>query len=117
VRFLVDRCAGSRLARWLLHEGHDVVEVRELGPDPGDRRLLEVAVEDRRALVTLDTDFGTLIYESGHSHRGLVRLPDVPAEIRIELMRQVLDRHARELDVGAVITVRGDKIRISLPGG
>ena len=116
MRFLVDRCAGSRLAKWLLQQGHDVVEVRHLGPDPGDQRLLELAFDDRRALVTLDTDFGTLIYETGHVHRGIVRLPDVPAGMRIELMRQVLDRHGRELEAGAVITVRGDKIRISLPG-
>ena len=62
MRFLVDRCAGRRLAEWLRNQGHDVVEARELGADPGDRALLERAAADGRILVTIDTDFGELIY-------------------------------------------------------
>src|SRR5207249_12154215 len=33
VKFLIDRCAGHRLAEWLRAQGHDVVESRERGPD------------------------------------------------------------------------------------
>jgi len=40
MKFLVDRCAGKRLADWLRGEGHDVLEARTLLPDPGDRELL-----------------------------------------------------------------------------
>lgn len=36
MEFLIDRCAGRRLAEWLSNLGHDVVEARILGPDPGD---------------------------------------------------------------------------------
>ena len=62
MKFLVDRCAGKRLADWLQGEGHDVLEARTLGPDPGDRELLEMAAKGERVLVTIDTDFGELIY-------------------------------------------------------
>jgi len=41
MRFLIDRCAGTFIAEWLRTQGHDVVESRERGPDPGDRVLLE----------------------------------------------------------------------------
>jgi predicted nuclease of predicted toxin-antitoxin system len=58
MKFLIDRCAGRLLAEWLRQEGHDVVESRELGADPGDRILLEWAARDGRILVTIDTDFG-----------------------------------------------------------
>lgn len=44
MRFLVDRCAGRRLATWLADQGHDVIDVRALGPDPGDLALLQRAV-------------------------------------------------------------------------
>lgn len=40
MRFLIDRCAGTFIAQWLRTEGHDVVDSRERGPDPGDRVLL-----------------------------------------------------------------------------
>ena len=43
MRFIVDRCAGRRLAEWLANNGHDVLDSRTLGPDPGDMALLMLA--------------------------------------------------------------------------
>jgi predicted nuclease of predicted toxin-antitoxin system len=114
VRFLVDRCAGHRLAEWLRTQGHDVVEVSGLGPDPGDRVILDMATRQDRILITIDTDFGRLVH-GGAGHAGLLRLPDVPAAQRIELLADVLRRHGMDLDSGAVITVKGGRIRISGP--
>lgn len=115
MKFLVDRCAGRRLVEWLRTEGHDVLDVRTLGSDPGDRRLLQLAYETGRVVVTLDSDFPTLVFLRGQDHRGMVRLPDVPSTERMRLMSQVLDRHSSELEQGAVITVKGGRIRISWP--
>ena len=75
MRFLIDRCAGKIIADWLRLQGHDVVEARELGPDPGDRALLELAATESRILITIDTDFGQLIFLESAAHSGLVRLP------------------------------------------
>ena len=113
MRFLVDRCAGRRLADWLRQKGHDVLESRERGPDPGDRVLLQWAIEERRVLVTMDKDFGQIIFVGGASHCGLVRLPDVPVGRRIALMEMVLTEYPDELAARSVITVRGDRVRIS----
>jgi predicted nuclease of predicted toxin-antitoxin system len=113
MRFLVDRCAGHRLAEWLRSQGHDVLESPDLGPDPGDRALLERAAAYGRILVTIDTDFGELVYVEEVPHAGLVRLPDVPAAQRIALMAEVLDRHQQALETQAIITIRRGRIRIS----
>jgi predicted nuclease of predicted toxin-antitoxin system len=58
VKFLIDRCAGHRLAEWLRAQDHDVVESRERGPDPGDRVLLEWAGAEDRILVTMERILG-----------------------------------------------------------
>ena len=113
----MDRCAGRRLAEWLRTEGHDVLEAWSLGPDPGDRALLELAAMESRVLITIDTDFGELVYRHDVSHAGLLRLPDVPAEQRIALVTAVIDRHGEALENRAIVTVRGERIRISLPQG
>ena len=113
MRFLIDRCAGRRLAEWLREQGHDVVEAHELGDDPGDRALLGHAAEDGRILVTVDTDFGELVYLQSVPHAGLVRLPDVPAERRIALMNALLERYRKALEAQAVITLRGERVRVS----
>lgn len=115
MRFLTDRCAGRRLAEWLRDNGHDVVEAQTLGPDPGDRALLERAGAENRVLVTLDKDFGELIYLQRVSHAGLIRLPDVRVSQRIETVRAVIEDHGKALEERAVLTVRGGRIRISHP--
>ena len=117
MKFLVDRCVGRKLAEWLRSKGHDVLESRALGPDPGDRELLGKAAEEGRILVTIDTDFAQLVYVDRASHCGIVRLPDVPAEGRIKLMEAVFREHASDLYNQAIITVRGQRIRISKPPG
>lgn len=113
MRFLIDRCAGRRVADWLRREGHDVVESRERGRDPGDRVLLEWAATEARILVTMDKDFGEFVFRDRAGHSGLVRLPDVPAETRVRLMERVLREHGDELVDRAIVTVRGGRIRIS----
>ena len=80
MRFLIDRCAGRRLAEWLRQQGHDVVESRERGEDPGDRVLLAWAAAEARVLVRMDKDFGEFIYRERAPHTGIVRLLDVPVD-------------------------------------
>lgn len=115
MKFLVDRCAGVRLAEWLRAQGHDVAEARERTPDPGDRALLEWAVAEGRIVVTNDKDFGELVFRDNRTHAGLIRLPDVPASARIDIMTQLLDRHEADLALGSLVTVRGGRVRISKP--
>ena len=55
--------------------------------------MLELAEADGRILITIDTDFGELIYLNDVPHAGLIRLPDVPAEQRIALMSELIERH------------------------
>ncbi len=95
MEFLIDRCAGRLIAQWLRSNGHDVVESRERGPDPGDRVLLEWAANESRILVTIDTDFGQLLFQENAPHCGLIRLPDVPAKERLLLIEDLLVRFPR----------------------
>lgn len=113
MKFLIDRCAGHLLAEWLRQQGHDVSEVRDRGPDPVDPTLLEWGSDEGRVVITIDKDFGSLLFVERRSHCGLIRLPDVPAAQRIVLVEQVLLHHSRDLTEQAIITVRGGRIRIS----
>jgi hypothetical protein len=61
----------------------------------------------------MDKDFGALVFEEQKTHSGLVRLRDVPAARRIELMAALLQEHSNALVSGAVLTVRGGRVRVS----
>ena len=67
MKFLVDRCAGHRLAQWLRDKGHDVVESAKQGEDPGDEAILEWAASEQRILITMDKDFGELVFKNSVS--------------------------------------------------
>lgn len=86
-----------------------------MGPDPGDLELLERAGRENRILITLDKHFLQLIFHRSQAHSGLIRLPDVPVAQRILLLERILSSHAGDLARGAVIAVRGERIRVSLP--
>lgn len=115
MRFLVDRCAVRRLADWLRNNGHDALEAQALGPDPVDRALLELAEADGRILVTIDKDFGELIYLHNVPHAGLIRLSDVRTSQRIEIIAGLIEQYRSALEERAVITVQGRRVRISRP--
>ena len=96
MRFVVDRCAGRRLAEWLANNGHDVLDSRTPGPDPGDM-----------ALITIDKDFGELIYLHDIPHAGLIRRPDVRMSQRIALVEQTIKQLSQALKERAIITIQG----------
>lgn len=115
MRFLVDACAGRQLAEWLRARGHDVAETRKYGPDPGDEDILAWAAAEGRVLITMDKDFGELIFAEGRAHAGLVRLPHARAAEQVRLMQTLLADHQQRLARGAIATVQRRRIRISLP--
>ena len=75
--------------------------------------MLEWASREARILVTIDTDFGELIFLENLSHAGLVRLPDIPSRERQLVMQDLLTRYKSDLEDAAIITVSGGRIRIS----
>lgn len=115
MRFLTDRCAGAKPAAWLRDNGHAGLEAQSTGADPGDRDLPELATTSGRIMITIDTDFGELIHQQGLPHSGLIRQPDVSAQQRIALTAAAIDHHREELENNALITIRGERIRVSWP--
>lgn len=68
MRFIVDRCAGKRIAEWLRERGHDGAVAWDEEPDPGDAELLARAAREDRVLVTMDKDFGEHVFVKGSPH-------------------------------------------------
>ena len=103
MNFLVGCCAGRRLTQWFQSQGHDALDARDLGPDPGDRALLERAVSEKQHPHHLH----------GRPRTGLIRLPEVRMAQRITLVENLILNHRQALDERAIITVTSGRIRIS----
>jgi predicted nuclease of predicted toxin-antitoxin system len=116
LRFLLDENLSSRLVDLLAAASHDVVHVRALGlvsaPDPV---ILARAVDERRVLVTLDTDFGDLVAHSRAKAPSIVlfrgnvtRRTDRQAT----LLLANLDAVTEDLDAGAVVVMGDGRLRV-----
>ena len=112
MRFLFDSCVGRTAAERLREAGHDVVRIQELGDDPGDARVLQIAWEQDRILVTADKDFGELAVVFGAKHKGIVRFSGVAATQHANTLLNVLSAHGGALLHAALITIEPHRIRI-----
>jgi len=90
MRFLADESCDFALVRALRVAGHDVVAVAEIAPRMEDERVIQLAVDERRLLLTEDRDFGQLVYAVGHATGGVIFLW-FPARARTGLAEAVLD--------------------------
>ena len=85
------------------------------GPTPVARPLLRIAEAQNRIVITIDKDFGVLIYLDRQPHAGLIRLPGAPPFRRIQLVEEIISRYSQELENRAIVAVRGEIMRISRP--
>lgn len=113
MKFLVDICAGVSILKWLKERGHDILHVADQNPMMSDSDILDWALKEKRILITLDKDFQKLAFTVGKAHAGIIRLPNVERKRRVELIKIVLEQHAKDLGNSAIITVKPGNIRVT----
>lgn len=99
MRVLVDVSAGEAVTDALRQAGHDTVSVRDRDPRLSDSEILAWAVAENRLVVTMDKDFGELVYHSGHAHSGvlLLRLADAAAVEKARIAAMILGQFGGQL--------------------
>ena len=115
MKLLLDTCVWGGAVEPLRGYGHDVFWCGELSPDPGDEVILRRAVQEKRVLVTLDKDFGELVFLRGQNHSGIMRLVEVPSLAQAEAINLIVAKHGDLLVDGAIITLKNDRLRIRRP--
>jgi len=60
--FLADESCDFAVVRSLRSAGYDVVAIAEIAPRTQDPEVIDLAVQQRRVLLTEDKDFGQLVY-------------------------------------------------------
>jgi predicted nuclease of predicted toxin-antitoxin system len=115
VKVLLDTCVWGGVRSVLAEAGHHVEWVGEWDKDPGDEEIMAYAFRHGQVLVTLDKDFGELVFLYGQSHRGIIRLVGIKAHSQGTTCLEVLKRYEALLPRGALITAEPSRIRVRLP--
>jgi predicted nuclease of predicted toxin-antitoxin system len=112
VRFLADECVDAALVVRLRAAGHDVRHLAESERGLTDAAVLELALRERRVLVTEDKDFGELAFRGALAATGIILLRIDPSLRRLKWARleATLARLGDRL-LGRYTVVHPDRIR------
>ncbi len=113
LKFLVDVGIGKKVETWLIDNGYDVLSVRDIDPRLLDQAILQIAVSENRIVVTMDKDFGEMIYRAKQPHTGvlLLRLDDAPSDEKVRVVAHIINNHADKME-GRYSVYKSGKIRI-----
>ncbi|MGC9027875.1 MAG: DUF5615 family PIN-like protein [bacterium] len=99
IKFLIDVGASNKVEQWLQNRGYDVKCIRKINPRLTDVEILKIAVSERRMIITMDKDFGELIYHCGLAHAGvmLLRLGDAHSKEKIKVVENILKNYSDKI--------------------
>lgn len=114
MRFKIDENLPAEFAVLFQEAGHDAVTVldQELG-GTDDPEVASVCLRERRAIVTLDTDFSDIRTYPPHLYSGIVvlRVNDQARDHLLQVGRKSLGALPDEID-GRLFIVEESRIRI-----
>jgi predicted nuclease of predicted toxin-antitoxin system len=113
VKLLIDVSVGQAVVDALARAGWDVQAVRDRDASMSDQQILQWAVADDRVVITMDKDFGQLVFQAGWSHRGvlLMRLEGASSTEKIAAVTAVL-LHAGDQLVGRFAVYQDGRLRM-----
>lgn len=120
MKLLIDQNLPHQLATLLTQVGHDAVHVRdlELATAP-DHVIVDKAIDDDRAIVSADTDFGALLAARRATRPSVLLVREIVGLPPAELARRIDAQHLSlepYLKTGAIVAFTPEGVRVrSLP--
>jgi predicted nuclease of predicted toxin-antitoxin system len=117
IKILVDVGVSEKVESYLQKRGYDVKAVRSIGPRMKDSEIIKIAIAENRMLITMDKDFGELVYHCGQKHSGvlLLRMEDARGEEKKQAVSQILSEYGPAIK-GAFCVYKDGRLRIRKSG-
>jgi len=115
IKFLIDVGVGKDVEDYIIQQGYDVKAIRLLDPSMPDEEIILLAYREERMVITMDKDFGELVYQSTKKHCGvlLLRLEDATGTEKVHIIANILHHHADQLDSHFCVFQKG-RLRIRI---
>jgi predicted nuclease of predicted toxin-antitoxin system len=99
LKFLIDVGVGRAVEQFLEQQGYDVKMVRSLDSRMPDIDIIRLAVQEERLIMTMDKDFGELVYHLQMPHCGvlLLRLEDATGAEKVQVVANLLANYSSQL--------------------
>ena len=113
LKFLIDVSAGRGIEKYLREEGYDMRAVRDIDPRMEDEDIIRIAVSKDRMVVTMDKDFGELVYHCSMRHSGvlLLRLEDETGSEKLRVVKHIMENYSSKIK-NCFCVFQNDRLRI-----
>ncbi len=112
--FLIDVGVGRAVEERLIQRGYDVKAIRSLDPRMADLDIIRLAASERRIVLTMDKDFGELVFHAGEPHAGvlLLRMEDASSTKKVAAVEYILDHYGDAIRRGGFCVYQHGRLRI-----
>jgi predicted nuclease of predicted toxin-antitoxin system len=99
LKFLVDVGVSKKVEEYLQEQGYDAKAVRAIDIRMSDHAIIRLAASEDRMVITMDKDFGELVYHSGLKHCGvlLLRLEGATGSEKLKVVSNILKKHSEQI--------------------
>ena len=116
MKFLVDQAIPPSVANGLRDAGHDAIHTRDADlARASDAAIFDRAAEEDRVIVSMDTDFGTLLALRDAVRPSVVlfrRMEDRRANALLALLVANLSAVEADLTGGAIVVIEPRRVRV-----
>jgi predicted nuclease of predicted toxin-antitoxin system len=112
LKFLADVNIEKQIVEFLKNHGYDVIWIPEYDNRLTDDKLLELAKNEHRILITNDKDFGELVFLQRKVSSGIIllRIKDQSIEKKIKNLKKLFDFSQAKVENHFVV-ITENKIR------
>ena len=112
LKFLVDVGVGAKVEEHLLDNNYDLKTVRSIDQRMPDQEIIRLAALEKRIIVTMDKDFGALVYRLRKPAAGivLIRMAVEQRQSKWLRLKKLIDKYADRLP-GHFVVINIDKFR------
>lgn len=116
MEFVVDENVPSIIATRLRADGHTVVSISEVSPRALDEQVLAQSISLDAVLLTIDKDFGELVFRLGMGSKGvaLIRLAGLSTQLKADTVAEAIAEIGGQMR-GAFTVIAPGRVRVRPP--
>ena len=97
-KFIIDVGVGRSVEEWLKSQEFNVT-IGSANPEMKDFEIIKLANMEDGIIITMDKDFGELVFREKNKHKGilLLRLEDAMSEEKLAAIQNIIPEHLRKL--------------------
>lgn len=97
--FVIDVGVGKLIEDWLSDEGYKIFPIIDIERTMPDIGIINFALEENAVIITMDKDFGELVFKNGNRHGGvlLLRLEDAVGREKLSVLKTLIPQYINHL--------------------